>query len=623
MHRPQIRLFVCVTVACLWALSGGTALAQTAGEGKLPDLSEFRTVETAITTKISLAAPSVAVKIPGYLGMHMMTNAQGKIIVADVEEGSPAAKAGLQKGDVVEKVGKNLVKDLDALRDVILGKGAGDELSLAIVRKDTPMQVKAKLEPTSKPASASSVQKAVMGVTLEDAPEGVKGVALGLVTPGLPADLAGLKKGDVVIKVDGKETTSVTQFQDLVGSKLPGDTVQLDVKRDNKDLQFKVKLIASTGGGKPGFGSGSFDNRFLTLWKKDVYRLAVVCIEYPDTKHNPTITSKHWQDALFSTGTYTGKSVTGQKVFGSLNDYYQEQSFGKLRLEGKVFDYVQVSKERMKYATGSKTALFNEALDLLLQRDGKDALDKFDGIFFMYAGARAKVEKGGIYWPHRSTTTYKNKKWAYFICPEGGNNIYSISVIAHEFGHMLGLPDLYDNANGTINGEGLGVWCTMSVGHGQDGKPLHFSAFCKEKLGWISPAVIDPTVKQKLILGAIANSPKECYKVLVRPDGSEYLLLENRIKKGFDGNLPAEGLLVWRVVNNKPVLQESHGITTPMGPKMFLNMVPFPSQANKAFTPHTTPTSTSPQGGGLPVWITNIKRLPDGRVTFYVGYEYL
>ena len=84
--------------------------------------------------------------------------------------------------------------------------------------------------------------------------------------------------------------------------------------------------------------------------------------------------------------------------------------------------------------------------------------------------------------------------------------------------------------------------------------------------GWLKPCVIDPAVKQKLILSPINGSAEECYKVLLRPDGSEYLLLENRVKKGFDRDLPAEGLLIWRVVDGKPVLEESHGITTLDGP---------------------------------------------------------
>jgi immune inhibitor A len=139
----------------------------------------------------------------------------------------------------------------------------------------------------------------------------------------------------------------------------------------------------------------------------------------------------------------------------------------------------------------------------------------------------------------------------------------------------------------------------------------------------VQPAVLDPTVKQKLILAPVESAAKECYKVLIRTDGSEYLLLENRTKKGFDRELPGEGLLIWRVVDGKPVLEESHGIEGTSGPRVYPSMIPYPSKANNAFTPFTKPDSKSFKGGGLPVYVTNIQRLADGRVVFFIGYEYL
>jgi hypothetical protein len=189
---------------------------------------------------------------------------------------------------------------------------------------------------------------------------------------------------------------------------------------------------------------------------------------------------------------------------------------------------------------------------------------------------------------------------------------------------MLGLPDLY--ARPEVPGmEGVGVWCAMSQQNG-GGRPQHFCAWSKEQLGWVKPVVIDPRVRQKLVLGPIEDSPTECFKVMVKPDGGEYFLLENRRKKGWDSALPAEGLLIWRVmpgnVTQRVFLEESHGVAGPTGPRSFPADVPFPSRANTAFTPFTTPSSKSVTGGGLPVHITNIRKLPDGRITFHIGYEY-
>ena len=65
-----------------------------------------------------------------------------------------------------------------------------------------------------------------------------------------------------------------------------------------------------------------------------------------------------------------------------------------------------------------------------------------------------------------------------------------ISVFCHEFGHMLGLPDLY--ARPELPGsEGVGVWCAMSNQNG-GGRPQHFCAWSKEQLGWVKPTVHRP-----------------------------------------------------------------------------------------------------------------------------------
>src|SRR5262249_34149207 len=146
--------------------------------------------------------------------------------------------------------------------------------------------------------------------------------------------------------------------------KRPGETVTLAIKRDGKDVEIKVTLTAErTRGGR----RGNWDSRVLGMWKKDVYRLAVVAIEYPDVKHNDKVAPKDWEKALFTRGTYLDKSPTGQKVYGSLNDYYLEQSCDTFHIEGKVFDYVQVGKKRAEYANNrQRFALFTEALDKLL-----------------------------------------------------------------------------------------------------------------------------------------------------------------------------------------------------------------------------------------------------------------
>ncbi len=129
-----------VGLVCLLALGWALAAAEPnaaplplAKAPALPDLSEFKTPETAVVTRISRAV-AASTSRPGYLGVRVEPDGRGKLAVADVEPDSPAAKAGLQRGDVVVQVGAQDVSTVDVFRELILARSAGDAVKLALVR---------------------------------------------------------------------------------------------------------------------------------------------------------------------------------------------------------------------------------------------------------------------------------------------------------------------------------------------------------------------------------------------------------------------------------------------------------------------------------------------------------
>jgi M6 family metalloprotease-like protein len=602
------------------AVFGFTSLLAVASSAFAADegLEGYRNVRDAVTAQIQAAKQS-AEGLTGYLGIVLGVGADGLPVVEEVGAGSPAQAAHIEKGDVVVSIGGVAVKTPDAARNALQSKAPGDEVTLSIRRGGKTIDVSATLGATSRPIKFGE-RRAVMGVRVGPGTE-MAGLTIISLTKGKPAAEAGLRLGDVILKVNGSELSEALSLTNALMEKAPGDSVTLLVRRKTEELEKTITLVADeTASALP-----PESRRILNTWKKDVYRMAVICVEYPDVKHNAKVEVKDWENAFFSRGTYNTVSATGQPVFGSMNDYYQEQSCGKLRVEGKVFDWIEVKKKRADYNQGTsatvKAEFLNEAIDAVLARDGKDALDGFDGLAFIYAGERfPTTNRGSLYWAHRSSVTHARKPWPYVIVAEGGEKMGNISTMCHETGHILGLPDLYARPENP-GSEGVGSWCAMS-NQSRDGRPQHFSAWCKEQLGWLQPVVVDPTVKQKLILGPVEGSVNECLKVLVKPDASEYFLLENRRKTGFDKSLPAEGLLIWHIVANRPVLEESHGVAGPFGPRTNLPMVPYPSKANNSFTPFTTPSSRSQLGGGPPVFITNIRKLEDGRVAFEIGYEF-
>ena len=542
-----------------------------------PDLSEFRTVATAATTQIVAKARTMPVGQTGYLGVSVAPGKAGKLAVVEVEPDSPAAKAGLRRGDMLLKANGRAPSNAKELRELLESKPPGDNIKLTVTRGSRRLELAATLAATSRPLKLSG-QRVVLGVRIANAKQGDGAVIVRLVN-GMPAVKAGLKVGDVIVKVDGAPFLRASDLGDAVADKAPGEQMTVMVRRGGVELE-KTLTLAPDPSVSP--EDRAWYNR--KFWKQEQYRLAVVPVEFADVKRNAKITARDWSEALFSSSAYANRSnVTGQAVFGSVNDYYREMSGGAFKFDGRIFDWVKIGKKRDDFMPGtssaSKTAFFTEALDALLGREGTNTLATFDGLLFLYAGDRVpQVTRGGLYWPHRGNTRYRGKQWPYVICPEGGLRMSSVSLFGHEFGHLLGLPDLYARPENP-GSEGMWVWCAMS-NQILGGRPQHFSAWCKEQLGWLKPVVIDPTVKQKLILAPVEGSTNECFKVLARPDGSEYFLLENRRKKGFDQSLPSEGLLIWRVVHDRPLLEESHGVEGPLGPRVYLRSVPFPSASN-------------------------------------------
>jgi serine protease Do len=80
-----------------------------------------------------------------------------------------------------------------------------------------------------------------MGVMLDQAQDG-KGIIITGVNQGSPADKAGLKPDDVILKLDGKEVGDLQDFVKHVKSSKPGDKLTLTVRHEGKEQEIKVTV---------------------------------------------------------------------------------------------------------------------------------------------------------------------------------------------------------------------------------------------------------------------------------------------------------------------------------------------------------------------------------------------
>jgi immune inhibitor A len=234
--------------------------------------------------------------------------------------------------------------------------------------------------------------------------------------------------------------------------------------------------------------------------------LAVALVEFPDYAHNQLQPEKgslytkdfspeHYRGMLFNPHGY--KTPEGLNLT-TMARYYREQSGGTWNVNGTVTPWIKAQHEAAYYGgndavTGNDKAprdLVKETLETVgsqikgkeAQYDQRDPYDidgdgnvmepdgLLDNLMLVHSGIGEEAGGGDLgdnaIWSHRWTlkqpTTIPGtslKAFDYMIQPEDG----AVGVFAHEYGHNLGLPDLYDTSYGGL-GSPVGSWSIMSSG---------------------------------------------------------------------------------------------------------------------------------------------------------------
>ncbi len=257
----------------------------------------------------------------------------------------------------------------------------------------------------------------------------------------------------------------------------------------------------------------------------------------------------------------------------SVNSFYRENSYGTFGFSATVATWVSSTRTMSYYGadgsgvddqTGPIYRLVAEAVQLAdstvnFANFDRDVDGVVDHVVIVHAGGAQEASANtNLIWSHR---------WAVIDGDPSlpgdqrlvadGKQIYGyvmvsedspFGVVAHEFGHDLGLPDLYDTDGSSL---GLGVWDVMGSGswngNPRGTSPSHFSAWSKIQLGWVTPFEVTAPLLSQAIPQAENNSAAYRLTVKDTSNGDEYFLVENRERIGFDTAQPGEGLLIWHV----------------------------------------------------------------------------
>jgi serine protease Do len=194
--------------------------------------------------------------------------------ITSVEKDSPAAKAGLQAGDVVLDYAGNRVESMEQFIRLVRETPAGREVKIVVSRNGSPLTLTAKLdsnqarlernlqvardmkvlaEGMDMPRAAMYWKSFQLGIEAEALEGqlaeffGVKqGVLVRSVGANTPAEKAQLKAGDVILAVEGAKVTSPREITNALRSaRQNSQVITLTLSRDRKEQQLKVEFAES------------------------------------------------------------------------------------------------------------------------------------------------------------------------------------------------------------------------------------------------------------------------------------------------------------------------------------------------------------------------------------------
>jgi len=176
-------------------------------------------------------------------------------VVTQVEADSPAAKAGLKVGDVITELNGKEVSDSGQLQVEVGETSPGTKIQLGVERDGKNLSVPVTLEAMGsrdhqgEESSDAGHGKPRWGLGLSDitpdlreqlqAPGDVHGAVIDRVTPGSPADDAGLQRGDIIVSVDRHETETAADAQKAL-SNVPKGQDALVLVWSNGGNSFRV-----------------------------------------------------------------------------------------------------------------------------------------------------------------------------------------------------------------------------------------------------------------------------------------------------------------------------------------------------------------------------------------------
>jgi serine protease Do len=174
-------------------------------------------------------------------------------LVADVMPDTPAAKAGIERGDIIIEFNGRKIEEMNDLPRVVASTPPNTDVPIKLLRKgqEKTVQVRVAELKEERVAEGGGTLEENLGMTVQElTPEIAKnlgvsesrGVIVTNVDDGSPADEAGVRRGDVVLEVNQKKIQTVQDYRAAIGGVGGADSMLLLVRRGTNVLYVAMKM---------------------------------------------------------------------------------------------------------------------------------------------------------------------------------------------------------------------------------------------------------------------------------------------------------------------------------------------------------------------------------------------
>lgn len=300
--------------------------------------------------------------------------------------------------------------------------------------------------------------------------------------------------------------------------------------------------------------------------------MLVLRVQFPDLsfKSTPAHPDNLAHDAVFF-----------DRWMTHLKEYFVDASHGAYELQYYLYPQVLTMPHTIGYYGDDIPEKIDQNIsqlipDIVQMIDGEVDFNQYGGIIIFHAGAGQEADLSGLrkgsIWSTFLTRRHLQNAFDpqndsyhgvptndgkyltnlaivpedqfhdYFPVPpstDADMYLYSIfGVLAHQFGHIIGLPTLFDNDSSNGGSQGIGNWGLMGTGvwNGNGYVPAQLSAFSRVLLGWDQPIVISSS-GTNIPVDHFDNHFPDAHRVYKIPiTDTEYFLVENR-QQNPDGSL--------------------------------------------------------------------------------------